>query len=146
MAIEITQSSAQVALIGGLLIGGSASLLLLFNGRIAGVSGIARRILNFKKGDISWRIAFLFGLGGGGFFLSLFFPEKFLFESIFPLGRMAAAGLLVGFGTSLGGGCTSGHGVCGVARLSKRSIVATLIFMCTGFITVFALRTLGVSL
>jgi uncharacterized membrane protein YedE/YeeE len=143
MTIEFSEPLAMSAFSGGLLIGISAVLLLFFNGRVAGISGIARRLLSLKRGDISWRVAFILGLSCGGFFLSHLYPEKFSLGPTNPIWRMPLAGLLVGIGTSLSGGCTSGHGVCGVARLSRRSIVATLTFMATGFIAVYLFRTIG---
>lgn len=144
MIIEMTLSSAAWALVGGLIIGLSAALLLLFNGRIAGISGITSRLLPFKRGHTLWRAAFVAGLVSGGFVLSCLMPDPFTTNPSTSLWRLAAAGLLVGFGSSLGGGCTSGHGVCGISRLSKRSITATLTFMATGFITVFLMRHWGV--
>lgn len=144
MIIEISTPLILWSLLGGLIIGASASLLLLFNGRIAGISGIASRILSFEPKETLWRLAFIAGLVCGGFLLVQFFPEKFSFSSTTPFWRLATAGLLVGFGTSLGKGCTSGHGICGISRLSKRSIAATIIFMICGFITVFFMRYFGV--
>ncbi|QRM35161.1 YeeE/YedE family protein [Microvirga sp. VF16] len=128
------------ALVGGLLIGTSAALLLVLNGRIAGISGILAGMLPPNRGEIGWRTAFLVGLlmaplayraiGGA-------LPPIVLDA---PLGLLAAAGLLVGFGTRLGAGCTSGHGVCGIGRGSPRSIVATLVFMTTAIVTVLLTR------
>lgn len=144
MTIEISSSTILWAILGGLIIGTSASLLLLLNGRIAGISGIANRILAFEPQETLWRSAFIIGLICGGFFLAVIFPEKFSFDSTTPFWRLALAGLLVGFGTSLGKGCTSGHGICGISRLSKRSIAATILFMICGFMTVFFMRFFGV--
>ena len=123
------------SLVGGVLIGTSASLLLALEGRIAGISGIVSGILRPERaGDSVWRGAFLGGLLAGGVLLSVVAPSSVAHTDVgVPLASVAAAGLLVGFGTRLGGGCTSGHGVCGTSRLSKRSIVATLVFMATGF-------------
>jgi uncharacterized protein len=129
------------ALVGGALIGLSASLLLLFNGRIAGISGIAGGLLSQRsRAELAWRITFMAGLVGGGFLLRALWPQT-LGAAIAPGAAWAvAAGLLVGFGTRLGNGCTSGHGVCGVARGTTRSLVATLTFMATGAVTVFLVR------
>lgn len=124
------------AAIGGGLIGLSAVLLMLLTGRIAGISGIFGGLLQFQSNDRGWRLAFIAGL--------LLAP---LIASLVGYGMMppklpaswtviVAAGLLVGFGTRLGGGCTSGHGICGISRLSSRSIVATLVFMATAIVTV----------
>jgi uncharacterized membrane protein YedE/YeeE len=129
------------SLAGGLLIGLSAALLVMFNGRIAGVSGILGGLLRPGVGDIGWRIAFLLGL----------VLAPLAYAAVHPLpvvqvdagtGTLVAAGLLVGLGTRYGSGCTSGHGVCGLSRLSPRSLVATLAFMAAGFVTVFAMRHL----
>jgi uncharacterized membrane protein YedE/YeeE len=124
---------------GGLLIGLAAAMLLLANGRIAGISGIVGGLLRPARGDIGWRLAFLLGL--------LAAPLVWLaFQAMPPAqidhapGLLAIAGLLVGIGTRFGSGCTSGHGVCGIARLSPRSLVATLCFMLAGFATVFVIR------
>ena len=124
---------------GGLLIGCAAAMLVLISGRIAGVSGIAGGLFAPQRGDIAWRIAFLLGL--------LLAPVAFrLFGRIpFPridagFGTLLIAGLLVGVGTSYGSGCTSGHGVCGLSRLSPRSLVATIAFMGAGMATVFLVR------
>jgi hypothetical protein len=124
-------------LAGGAAIGLSASLLLLFNGRVAGTSGILGGLLAPKAGDIAWRAAFVAGLVLGGLALSALLPGAFDPASARPLGLVIVAGLLVGYGTRLGSGCTSGHGVCGVSRLSRRSIVATVTFLIAGMITVY---------
>lgn len=130
------------ALIGGMLIGLAALLLLLFNGRVAGVSGIAGGLLvtnpRPRRSEIAWRALFLIGLviGAGGY--SLFAPVPIRIDA--PLPVFALGGLLVGFGTRLGNGCTSGHGVCGVARFSQRSIAATAIFVASAMITIFLVR------
>lgn len=128
------------AIWGGLIIGASAGALLLFEGRVLGVSGITGRISEFTKGDTAWRIIFVLGVILGGFVASNIWPENFsniISESHYL--RLAVAGLLVGFGTKMGNGCTSGHGVCGIGRLSPRGIVATLTFMAFGVLTVFIL-------
>jgi len=127
------------ALAGGALIGLASALLLLANRRIAGISGILGGALVPKASDFGWRLAFLFGLFAGG---ALFFvmPERFDMQGLPSLTWVAIAGLLVGFGTRLGSGCTSGHGVCGISRGSPRSVVATLTFILTGGLTVFVVR------
>jgi uncharacterized membrane protein YedE/YeeE len=125
------------ALLGGALIGLSATLLLWSLGRIAGISGMLAALLEQREGR-SWRAAFLAGLvlaAGAWFALAGAAPR-----SGFPLPWLLAAGVLVGFGTRLGGGCTSGHGICGLARLSKRSLAATAVFMAAGVATVYVLR------
>jgi uncharacterized protein len=128
------------ALIGGMLIGVAASLLLLINGRIAGVSGIAGGLLRADPGERAWRVLFVVGLmaGAGAYGLIAPWPVSISIDASWPV--LIAGGLLVGFGTQLGSGCTSGHGVCGIARLSPRSIVATLVFMLTAAATVFVVR------
>ena len=123
-------------LLGGILIGLSSSTMLGGIGRITGISGIASSLLTKPSTEDSWRYAFILGLLSGGTILLLTKPELFSYSLDFPLGRTIVAGLLVGYGTRLGGGCTSGHGVCGMARLAKRSIVATLIFIFFGIISV----------
>lgn len=136
-----------LSLLGGILIGLSASLLLLFNGRVAGISGIAGGLLSPSNGDVGWRVAFLGGLVLGGVLLVAFLPQAMGAPVISGVGLPVLAGLLVGIGTRLGGGCTSGHGVCGVARGAKRSLVATCVFVFTAMVTVFVTRHLmgGVS-
>lgn len=133
------------ALIGGVLIGISTSMMLLFLGRITGVSGILFQSFyhrfvfqndSSKEKDL-WRWFFLAGLVLGGFFAKLFFPQFFNFQFTGPLWLFCISGLLVGIGTKLGSGCTSGHGVCGIPRLSIRSIIATILFIFSGAITVF---------
>jgi uncharacterized membrane protein YedE/YeeE len=128
------------ALAGGVLIGASAVLLLWLNGRIAGVSNIAAGILDWKRGDVLWRLLFLGGLvAGAGLFYALFggAPAP---RGGFPVWLLGLGGILVGFGTALGSGCTSGHGVCGLGRLSLRSLVATLVFLLTAIATTFVVR------
>lgn len=127
------------AVAGGLVIGIAVTLLLLFNGRIAGISGIIGGLYRMQRGDISWRMAFISGLVLSAAIWKLFFilPEIYIEASYTVL---ALAGLLVGYGTRLGSGCTSGHGVCGLSRLSPRSIAATLVFMFAGFTTVYWVR------
>ena len=128
------------ALVGGALIGLGAVMLMLATGRIAGISGILSGITRPNGGDWLWRVAFAIGLAGGAAaaMLAGIGPQAIAITGSIPL--LAAGGLIVGFGTQLGSGCTSGHGVCGLARLSPRSLVATGIFMATGALTVFVMR------
>src|SRR5271167_2512707 len=125
------------SLFGGILIGLSASAMLLLEGKIAGISGIFAGVLNPAKGETAWKACFVAGLLAGGLLLRIFLPTAFDFGIIGPYGMLMIAGLLVGFGTRLGNGCTSGHGVCGISRLSPRSIVATATFIATGAIVVY---------
>ena len=129
--------------IGGCLIGISASILLVMNGRIAGISGMASGLLEPKADlDTLARCVFLFGLILGAFvFIHFAKPEHILIPS--NPGLLISSGLLVGIGTRLGSGCTSGHGICGISRLSKRSICATMIFMSVAMLTVFLTKTIG---
>lgn len=139
MLIDWNAFTPWASLVGGALIGVGAMLLILFNGRIAGVSGIVGGLLAPKKGDIGWRLAFIGGLIAAPLVWQLFSTLPTLeIDGSFLM--MALAGLIVGIGTRYGSGCTSGHGVCGVSRLSPRSIVATLLFMTTGFVTVYVIR------
>jgi hypothetical protein len=127
------------SLLGGLLIGLAAASLWLANGRIAGISGIVGALPSARSRDVAWRIAFLGGLIVSPLlWAALAGPPVVILEASVP--TVIAGGLLVGFGTRLGGGCTSGHGVCGLARCSPRSIVATCVFMVAGFATVFVAR------
>ncbi len=135
------------SLCGGIFIGLSASLLLLCDGKIAGISGIVGGLLSPTQNDTAWRVLFVVGLLTGGFLCSLFSPQAFTFSIARSPGALILAGLLVGFGTRLGNGCTSGHGVCGISRLSPRSLVATITFMITGIVTVYIINhVLGGSL
>ena len=129
--------------IGGGLIGVSAVLLLLFNGRIAGISGIiGSLVVNRPSSDELWRIIFIVGLLiGAGIYLVVLGELQIKMQASRPM--LIVAGLLVGFGTRFGSGCTSGHGVCGIARCSKRSITATLVFMGIAMLTVFIRQVLG---
>jgi uncharacterized membrane protein YedE/YeeE len=126
--------------IGGLMIGTAAAGLLLFHGRIAGISGIAGGIFRREAGDMSWRIMFLVGLFAAGAAWSFFYPQDYVVEISRSTPALIVAGLTVGIGTQLGSGCTSGHGVCGIGRLSKRSTVATISFMITAALTVFVVN------
>ena len=138
----MTEFTPVSASIGGLLIGGSAALLLILNGRTAGISGILGGLLQPQSNDIRWRLAFLAGLllaplaymAAGG-------PRPEIEITSIP-GLIVLGGLLVGFGTRLGAGCTSGHGVCGIGRGSPRSLAATAMFMTVAIVTVFVTRHL----
>lgn len=127
--------------LGGVLIGAAAAGLLVFHGRIAGISGIAGGIFRKQPGDVTWRIMFLAGLFTAGMLGSWYFPQAYRVEIDRSTVALVAAGLVVGIGTQLGSGCTSGHGVCGIGRFSRRSIVATASFMATAAITVFVINT-----
>ena len=129
------------ALIGGMLIGLAAAMFALLNGRVAGISGVLGGLFKPMRGDIGWRVAFIGGLVSASLVYGLFatLPAVQIDASYVAL---VVAGLLVGVGTRYGSGCTSGHGVCGLSRLSPRSLVATLAFMGAGFVTVFVLRHL----
>ena len=127
-------------LIGGLLIGSASALLLLVNGSISGISGIVGGLLAPKAADAGWRVVFVAGLLLGAFVYMLATGGAIPVRIEASLPVLVAAGLLVGFGTRLGSGCTSGHGLCGVARLSRRSIVATSVFFGVAMITVFLTR------
>lgn len=130
------------ALIGGAVIGLAASLLLLTHGKVAGISGIYGGIFRHGTSDRAFRLAFVAGLVVVGALTRVVFPGAFATTWAASLPLALVAGLIVGFGTQLGSGCTSGHGVCGVSRLSVRSVVATGTFMATGFATVFVVRHL----
>ena len=133
------------ALLGGALIGLAASLLWLTNGRVAGISGIVSGLVPGRAFDVSWRLSFLGGLLAVGVVASLLAPATVAVSSLRGPAVMLVAGVVVGFGTRLGNGCTSGHGICGLARFSKRSFAATLTFMAFGFLTVFLLRHAGLT-
>lgn len=143
MQVDWSAFAPAAAIAGGLLIGLAAALLLLFNGRIAGISGVLGGLLRPRSGDVAWRLAFVLGL----------LAAPLAWELLAPLpmpridagtGVLVVAGLLVGLGTRYGAGCTSGHGVCGLSRRSPRSLVATLAFMGAGFATVYVVRHLVV--
>jgi uncharacterized membrane protein YedE/YeeE len=128
------------ALIGGAFIGTAASLILLTHGKVAGVSGIYGGVFRRGTSDRGFQLAFVAGLLFSGAILGAFFPGVFATAWSPALPLALIAGLLVGFGTQLGNGCTSGHGVCGISRLSVRSLIATAMFMATGVATVFVVR------
>src|SRR6478735_7015615 len=136
MQIDWNAFTPWTALAGGGLIGLSAAMFVLLNGRVAGISGVLGGLLRPARGDIGWRAAFVAGLVGAPLLYALFaaMPQPQIDAGYAAL---LAAGFLVGVGTRYGSGCTSGHGVCGISRLSPRSLVATLAFMAAGFATVF---------
>ena len=137
--IDWSHFTPWTALAGGALIGLAAALLLLFNGRIAGISGVLGGLFKPAKGDIGWRAAFIVGLLGASLIYRLFLQLP-VPQIDADYAALVVAGLLVGVGTRYGAGCTSGHGVCGLSRLSPRSGVATLCFMGAGFSSVFVIR------
>ena len=130
----ITLDEALIALGGGVLIGTSASILLAFNGRGAGISGIVGGLFYSKEGDMRWRLIFIAGMIAAGIALASSMPEAFTTLDR-PTWTIILSGLLVGIGTRMGNGCTSGHGVCGLARFSKRSFYAVCTFLGTGILT-----------
>ena len=141
MTIDWNAFTPWSALAGGVLIGTAAAMLVLLNGRVAGISSIVGGLLKPARGDVAWQAAFVLGLVAS--------PLVFMPFAVVPrpqidaeYGALVAAGLLVGVGTRYGSGCTSGHGVCGLSRLSPRSLVATVTFMAAGFVTVFVMRHL----
>ena len=141
MTIDWNAFTPWPALTGGLLIGTAAAMFALLNGRIAGISGVLGGLLKPARGDVAWRVAFVLGL--------VIAPLVYGSFAAWPAPRidagelaLVASGLLVGVGTRYGSGCTSGHGVCGLSRLSPRSLVATLVVMGAGFATVFVMRHL----
>ena len=139
MSIDWNAFTPASAVIGGAIIGAAAALFAVLNGRIAGVSGILGGLARPQAGDVSWRIAFVAGLVAAPLALLAALPDIRV-DTSYPV--LVAAGLLVGIGTRYGGGCTSGHGVCGISRASPRSIAATVAFMAAGFATVYAARHL----
>ena len=141
MSIDWNQFTPATALAGGALIGLAAGMFALLNGRIAGISGVLGGLLNTVAGDRAWRLAFVFGLIAAPLVYALFAALPAL-QIDAGYGALVLAGLLVGFGARCGSGCTSGHGVCGLSRFSPRSLLATLVFMATGFATVFVMRHL----
>lgn len=132
------------ALLGGGIIGIAVSLMLLLNGRVTGISGIIGGVLSPLKGDVAWRILFFVGLFLGGLVFKLVQPAQLGGALSTDNWTLIAAGLLVGFGTLLGSGCTSGHGVCGISRFSIRSLVATIVFIMAGVLAVYVFKQLGV--
>ena len=141
MSVDWNAFTPWSALAGGVLIGIAAAMFALLNGRIAGISGVIGGLLKPTPGDVAWRAAFVVGLLSAPLVYSLFavLPEP---QIAAPSGALVLAGLLVGLGTRYGSGCTSGHGVCGLSRLSPRSLVATATFIGAGFVTVYVIRHL----
>ena len=133
----------QFPLLGGILIGISTSFFLLMNGRLVGISGIIGSLFNSSWSDRLWRMVFLLGLVLGGFFTLKLFPQFTIDTITAKKSTLFFGSILVGFGTRLGNGCTSGHGVCGIPRGSIRSIFATIIFISAGIITVYISKKLG---
>ena len=123
--------------VGGIIIGIAVSLMLLLNGRVTGISGIINGTLTPIKGDIQWRLLFIIGLICGGLVLKIINPDFFSNELSTSSVKTVIAGLLVGFGTVMGSGCTSGHGVCGISRMSVRSMLATITFILAGVVAVY---------
>ena len=141
MLIDLAHFTPGLSLAGGLIIGVAAAVLVLFNGRIAGISGIFGGLLKLPRNDIGWRFAFVAGLVGAPVIAGLLGkPAQVDIEANWSI--VLVAGFLVGLGTRYASGCTSGHGVCGLSRGSLRSLVATLTFMAAGFLTVFVHRHL----
>ena len=142
MTIDWIHFTPWASLAGGILLGVASSLFILLNGRILGISGIVGGLLPPKPGDTSWRIAFLLGMAAAPALYVLLAPSGFITAPRIEAGYglIVAAGLLVGLGTRYGSGCTSGHGVCGLSRLSPRSLIATLSFMGAGLLTVYFIR------
>jgi uncharacterized membrane protein YedE/YeeE len=144
MTIDWLHFTPGLSLVGGILLGLASAAFILINGRILGISGILGGLLSPRAGDVGWRIAFLLGMAVSPWVASQIFPEGWMEAPRIEAGyaAIAIAGLLVGFGTRYGSGCTSGHGVCGLSRLSPRSLVSTLTFMGLGFATVYVVRHL----
>ena len=142
MTIDWIHFTPWLSLGGGFLLGLASAAFILVNGRILGISGILGGLLVPRLGDIGWRIAFLLGMAASPFVARLLLPVDYLEAPRIEAGYLAiaVAGLLVGFGTRYGSGCTSGHGVCGLSRLSPRSLVSTLTFMGLGFLVVYVMR------
>lgn len=138
----MTEFQPVAGLIGGLLIGTAASVFVLLAGRVAGISGIVAGGFAARGSDLAWRIAFIAGLVVGPLLLAAASGVPVNVQVPASAGGLVVAGLLVGFGSRLGAGCTSGHGVCGISRLSPRSIAATVVFVLTGMVTVFMVRHL----
>ena len=142
MQIDWNHFTPWMSLTGGILLGVASAMFILVNGRILGISGILGGLLAPKVRDASWRIAFLLGIFVSPLAARLLFPSDWISVPRIDAGwgTLIAAGLMVGLGTRYGSGCTSGHGVCGLSRLSPRSLVATLSFMAAGFVIVFVIR------
>ena len=141
MTLDTLHFTPGMSLLGGLLIGTASALFILANGRIAGISGILGGLLRTSADDVVWRLAFILGLIMAAPLLAIFVTPVVPTIEASPT-TLVIAGLLVGIGTRYGGGCTSGHGICGLSRLSPRSLIATLAFMGSGMAIVFAMRHL----
>jgi uncharacterized protein len=141
MNIDLMHFTPGLSLTGGVIIGLAVAVLLLFNGRIAGISGVVGNLLTFPSGDMAWRVAFLVGLIAAPAVLGVFHVATHV-QLDASGSQIVIAGFLVGIGTRFAGGCTSGHGVCGLSRGSVRSVAATASFMLAGFLTVFVIRHL----
>ena len=144
MVIDWAHFTPWASLIGGIVLGLASAIFILFNGRILGISGILGGLMSPRAGDIGWRVSFFLGMAAAPTVFALLAPAGLLSAPRIDAsyGLIVVAGLLVGLGTRYGSGCTSGHGVCGLSRLSPRSLVATLTFMGAGFATVFVVRHL----
>ena len=142
MQINWLEFTPGPALLGGVILGLAAALYVHLHGRILGISGIISGLLMPKSGDVTWRLGMVFGLLSAPFWAALLFEMHPIQVIDASWGALVIAGLLIGFGAVFGSGCTSGHGICGLSRLSPRSLVATLTFMLAGFITVFVIRHL----
>jgi uncharacterized membrane protein YedE/YeeE len=144
MAIDWAHFTPWASLLGGIVLGLASAIFILFNGRILGISGILGGLMSPRAGDIGWRVSFFLGMAAAPTVFALLAPAGLLSAQRIDssYGLIVVAGLLVGLGTRYGSGCTSGHGVCGLSRLSPRSLVATLTFMGAGFATVFVVRHL----
>lgn len=144
MQIDWTHFTPWLSAGGGIILGFASAIFILVNGRILGISGIVGGLFSPRLGDVGWRITFLLGLASAPLLLRLTLPIGLIEEPRIEAGyiSIAIAGLLVGFGTRYGSGCTSGHGVCGLSRLSPRSLVSTVTFMGFGFWTVYFIRHL----
>ena len=141
----IAEFNPIMSFVGGALLGLSAMLLLIFRGDVAGINGMVSGIINFKKGELGWRIHFVLGLIiGVTIYQFLAEPNSLELDPLVDVQWVAVAGFLVGIGATFGNGCTSGHGICGMARFSRRSIVATCTFMFTAAVTVYLVHHLGV--
>ena len=128
-------------IVGGILIGLASIGLMLFNGRIAGVSGILKGVIRYEKGDYLWRVTFVAGMLITGLVMSFIYPQFAVIEINRSLVAYGASGLLIGLGAGLANGCTSGHGVCGVGRLSNRSVTVTMAFTISGIVAVWIINT-----
>ena len=139
--MEIVNFTPGTALLGGAIIGVAVSIFMFTTGRVAGISGVVGGVVCPTRGDVAWRVAFVVGLLLVGTIAAFAAPDNVAYDVTRSVGAMSIAGLLVGFGTRLGSGCTSGHGVCGLSRFSLRSLASTLTFIGAGVVTVTIVRT-----